>query len=336
MKVMIWPVNLVFPMIAFLVSMFGTWILIKYLSDKGAIDVPNPRSNHLEAKPLGGGIAIVIGLYPVWIAISYFQGSVNIEIIALAGLGMVLSGVSWLDDLRGLGALLRIIVHTLVVFVALWAAPFSAPLFGGFFPPVIDTVLIGIIWIWFINLFNFMDGIDGLAGVEMLALGVGLFVVANKLQLGEAQMLMSLTIAATGLGFLRWNWYPAKIFMGDVGSIPVGFAIGWLLIETAARGAWAAAIILPLYFLADATLTLAHRFLKREPFWIAHKQHFYQRAVETGLRHDQVVWIIAVANLFLIMLAVVSTRGLSGAAIIGAIAAILLLLFLLVKGGPTE
>src|SRR6202034_2619980 len=96
-------------------------------------------------------------------------------------------------------------------------------------------------------------------------------------------------IAAAALGFLVWNWAPARIFMGDVGSIPLGYALGYLLLEIARRGWWKAALILPLYFLADATLTLLRRLARGERVWQAHREHFYQRAVQRGLGHAAVV-----------------------------------------------
>ena len=106
--------------------------------------------------------------------------------------------------------------------------------------------------------------------------------------------------------------------------------------DDAAAGAWAPALILPLYFLADATWTLARRGLQGRRIWEAHREHFYQRAVDSGLRHDQVTWIIAVANMFLVMLSLVAMRGQPIAALLGAAAAITLLLVLLAKGGPTD
>ena len=149
-------------------------------------------------------------------------------------------------------------------------------------------------------------------------------------------MILSLCLGAAALGFLRWNWHPAKIFLGDVGSIPLGYLLGWMLLQLAASGSWAPAIILPLYFFSDATLTLLRRMMQGKKFWHGHREHFYQLAVSSGLRHDQVSWIVCVANLFLIMLALIAARGLHAAAILGAVGAVGMLLFLLVKGGPTD
>ncbi|MDD9878823.1 MAG: glycosyltransferase family 4 protein, partial [Magnetovibrio sp.] len=327
---------LIFPLAVFLAVMFGSRTLIRRLSERAILDHPNDRSSHTAPTPRGAGIAVVGALLPAWALIGAVTGQLTEPLFLVAGMALVLAVVSWIDDLRGLSPLVRIGVQAAAIAAVMTLAPPTAPVFGGLLPPALDHLAAGLIWLWFVNLYNFMDGIDGLAGVETLAIGVGAFVVARKLGLGGAQMALALTLAAAALGFLRWNWHPAKIFLGDVGSIPLGFLTGWLLLNLAAAGAWAPALILPLYFLADATWTLARRGLQGRRIWEAHREHFYQRAVDSGLRHDQVTWIIAVANMFLVMLSLVAMRGQPIAALLGAAAAITLLLVLLAKGGPTD
>ena len=331
-----WPFNLIFPLLAFLLSMFGTRYLITYLSSHNVLDCPNRRSSHIQPTPRGGGLAVIGSLIPIWLIMGIIEGEPGASIITIAGITLILAGVSLYDDLRGLSASLRFGMHLFAVSLAIYFVPFSGPIFGGIFPPIVDLVLAGILWVWFINLFNFMDGIDGIASVEAIAISIGIFIIVRKLGFGEQPMLLSLSVGAAVLGFLRWNWHPAKIFLGDVGSIPLGFILGWMLLALAANGAWVPALILPLYFVADATLTLFQRIIGREKFWEAHREHFYQRAVVSGLKHDQVVWVISIANLFLIMLAIVAARGLSQAALLAACATVGLLLFLMVKGGPTN
>jgi len=331
-----WPASLIIPFLVFLVAMTGTRLLIRQLSRREILDRPNERSSHSRPTPRGGGLAVVGALLLAWVVLGFLSGDAGRPLLVVAGIGLILAGISWADDLNGLTPLVRLAAQTVAVAGALILAPLPGPVFGGLLPPVVDVLAAGVLWVWFINLFNFMDGIDGLAGVETLAIGAGVFVIARKLGFGEIPMLLGLTVAAAALGFLRWNWRPAKIFLGDVGSIPLGFLLGWLLLGLAASGAWAPAIILPLYFLADATWTLIRRALKGERIWEAHRQHFYQRAVASGLRHDQVSGIIAVANTFLVVLAVVAARGQESAAVLGAFGAVGLLLFLLAKGGPTD
>lgn len=121
--------------------------------------------------------------------------------------------------------------------------------------------------------------------------------------LGTALPLYGLSAAAAALGFLRWNWHPARVFLGDVGSVPLGYLLGWLLLELACRGAWAPALILPLYFLADGGLTLLGRIARGKQFWRAHREHFYQRATQGGLGHGHAVASVIALDLVLIGLA---------------------------------
>ena len=116
---------------------------------------------------------------------------------------------------------------------------------------------------------------------------------------------------AAGLGFLVWNWHPARIFLGDVGSVPLGYLIGWLLLLAAAKGYWAPALILPLYYLADASLTLARRVLRRAAFWEAHREHFYQRALARDGNHAAVARMVFWGDAVLVLLAL---RGVGAAA----------------------
>ena len=147
---------------------------------------------------------------------------------------------------------------------------------------------IGLGWVWFINLFNFMDGIDGISGVECLGIGLGVAVIAALDGVPSGHGSLGICLAAAAAGFLIWNWHPAKVFMGDVGSVPLGFLIGWLLLDMAAAGAWAPAVILPAYYLADATITLLRRLLRGAAPWQAHRDHFYQQATQAGRSHARV------------------------------------------------
>jgi UDP-N-acetylmuramyl pentapeptide phosphotransferase/UDP-N-acetylglucosamine-1-phosphate transferase len=184
-------------------------------------------------------------------------------------------------------------------------------------------------WLWFLNLFNFMDGIDGIAGGETAALGVGAASVAWLAALAPSVALYGLTAAAAALGFLWWNWHPARIFLGDVGSVPLGYLLAWLLLDLASHGAWAAALILPLYYVADASLTLLVRLLRGERVWRAHREHFYQRAAQGGLSHAQVVGAILLADAALVALALWSTAVPAALPLLlSALAVALLLAFL--------
>ena len=173
-------------------------------------------------------------------------------------------------------------------------------------PAWLDRLLTGVCWLWFINLYNFMDGIDGITGTETVCVALGYtLIAATTVSTGMATSL-ALILAGSALGFLVWNWHPARIILGDVGSIPLGFLLGWLLLDLALRGHLAAAAILPMYHVADATLTLVRRFLTVSEPWKPHRQHFYQRAVLGALRPPEVVLRIAALNVLLMALAVLS------------------------------
>jgi UDP-N-acetylmuramyl pentapeptide phosphotransferase/UDP-N-acetylglucosamine-1-phosphate transferase len=195
---------------------------------------------------------------------------------------------------------IRLAVQIFAVTYVLQATPASVVYFGGFLPPVWDLLFAGILWLWFINLFNFMDGIDGIAGVETISIGCGISGVVLLAGLSPALGWLSLIFISATIGFLWWNWHPAKIFLGDVGSIPLGFIFGWLLLMLAAEGQWPAAVILSLYYLTDATLTLLSRALRGQKIWQAHKKHFYQRAVQRGLSHAHVSTVVLIGNAGLI------------------------------------
>ena len=315
-------------------SWIATRIVLGLLERRAILDRPNERSSHTRPTPRGGGIALTAVLLLANGALALLIPSDRLELCILLGGMAVLALVSWLDDLMNLSAALRFSIHILVVAAALVLLPTHALIFQGLLPPLLDRILAGLLWLWFINLYNFMDGIDGITGVETISIGLGLFALS---QLAPAfphlEGWFGLIVAAAAFGFLLWNWHPARIFLGDVGSVPLGFLLGGLLLGTAAAGQWAAALILPLYYLADATLTLLRRAARGEKVWRAHREHFYQRPVLRGLPHDKIVQPIAAANLLLIALALAAAGGAVLPALVGAALVVALLLAWLARAG---
>ncbi len=306
-----------------------TWVILKALRRRRILDHPNERSSHQNPTPRGGGIAIVAVVLAAAALIALLAKPAPAGLWpVLAGAGL-LAGISWLDDLKGMSALPRLAAQIAAVALGLAFVPAENLVFQDLLPELPDRLLAGLVWIWFINLFNFMDGIDGIAGVEAACIGAGLFVVLQGLGSHAELGLIALATAGAALGFLWWNWQPARIFLGDVGSVPLGYLLGWLLLSAAAGGAWAPALILPLYYLADASLTLARRLLRGERIWAAHRQHAYQRAVQAGMSHAQTVRIIAAGNVALIGLAVVAGGGWPIAALGASVFVVLLVLFAL-------
>jgi UDP-N-acetylmuramyl pentapeptide phosphotransferase/UDP-N-acetylglucosamine-1-phosphate transferase len=272
----------------------------------GRLEPPSERGMHRVPVPTGAGAAIVAAALVLWPA---WQGPAAGAGWLLPGALAGLAAVSWIDDRRGLSPALRLVAHAAAVALLLASLGPEQRLLPAL-PLAVERVGLGLAWLWFVNLFNFMDGIDGIAGAEAVAVAAGYVLVVAVAGAGAGDPLerLALIVAAAAAGYLFWNWHPARVFMGDTGSIALGFVLGWLMIDLGLRGLWAAAVILPLYFVADATLTLARRILRGEKPWQAHRQHAYQRAVLGGARPSAVVLRTAVANAALVGLALASIR----------------------------
>jgi len=267
------------------------------------LDKPNERSMHRVPVPVGAGLAIVATALVLW-PLSLAAGETPVLLLGcLAGL----AALSWLDDRRPLSPVLRLGAQALAVVLCLALLPPQARVVSAL-PLPLERLALGLGWLWFINLFNFMDGIDGLAGSEAVAIALGYLLLLTYLGIDEPLARLALIIAAASAGYLLWNWHPAKVFMGDAGSIPLGFLLGWLMIDLATKGYWPAAVILPLYFALDATITLIRRWLAGNKPWQAHREHFYQRAVLGGATPSGVVCRVGAANLALLLLALASVR----------------------------
>jgi UDP-N-acetylmuramyl pentapeptide phosphotransferase/UDP-N-acetylglucosamine-1-phosphate transferase len=317
--------------VAFLIVAPASWAapaIVLRLLRRGAIhDQPNERSSHVRPTPRGGGLAIMAIALPAWAVVALAGYTDRRPLVAAAAAG-ILAAISWLDDRYGLSPGARLAAQALCVAVGLAALPGAGTVFQGLLPPWLDLLLCGIALLWFVNLFNFMDGIDGIAGSEAACVGGGIALLAalHPGEIGLGAGLLGLTVAAASLGFLLWNWQPAKLFMGDVGSVPLGYLLGWLLLALAAAGFWAPALILPLYFLADASWTLLHRLWRGDKIWRAHREHFYQRAVRAGRSHAAVVCRVVAADLVLVALAAWAAAGPVVPALVLAAAAVGLLL----------
>jgi UDP-N-acetylmuramyl pentapeptide phosphotransferase/UDP-N-acetylglucosamine-1-phosphate transferase len=292
-----------------LIAYFGTGALIPLLRRRAVLDRPNERSLHQIPVPRGGGIAVVAAILLAWAALIGLGLLPRASMPVLVG-AVLLAAVSWIDDLRGLPAAVRLAAQIVAIGLVLRTGMPAGAVFQGWLPSALDSVATALVWVWFINLFNFMDGIDGLAGSETAAIGLGLLLFAAA-GVGQDPGLAALgaAIGAAAIGFLVWNWAPARIFLGDVGSVPVGYLLGFLLLDQAARGRWMIALILPLYFLADATITLSRRLARGERVWQAHREHFYQRAAQRGHSHAAIVRRVIATNIVLIACGWVAENG---------------------------
>jgi UDP-N-acetylmuramyl pentapeptide phosphotransferase/UDP-N-acetylglucosamine-1-phosphate transferase len=322
----------------------GTHFVLGELRRRAILDHPNERSSHAIPTPRGGGISVVavLTLGVFWIGYATGQ-SVAYSALAFAIMGLAL--VSWIDDVRGLSVLPRLAAQFLATgLLSIVTFGSTELVFQGLVPLPLDRILAIIGWVWFINLFNFMDGIDGITGVESVSIALGLSAVAFAVlpdsfaPANAERVLLAAILAGAALGFLIWNWPPAKLFLGDVGSVPLGLAFGWILLKAAAGGAWMAALILPLFYLLDTTITLARRALRREPIWVAHRSHYYQRAADRFGGHAPVIWRVVLVNLGLIVLACLAEAGWRWPALLGAVTSVvgLLAVFAVAKRGAND
>jgi UDP-N-acetylmuramyl pentapeptide phosphotransferase/UDP-N-acetylglucosamine-1-phosphate transferase len=250
------------------------WLALVWLLRYGRLpmDHPNERSLHATPTPRIGGLGIMAG---VGMASAWLADATLLPIILAA---FALAMVSVLDDVRGLPVALRFLAH----FVAAVACLLALGLDGWVLLPATLAV------VWMTNLYNFMDGSDGLAG-GMAAIGFGALALAAWLGGAPSLAMFCASIAAAALAFLRFNFPPARVFMGDAGSIPLGFLAAALGIDGAAHGVWPWLFPLLVFspFIVDASVTLARRALRGEKIWRAHRSHYYQRVVLLGATHRQ-------------------------------------------------
>jgi UDP-N-acetylmuramyl pentapeptide phosphotransferase/UDP-N-acetylglucosamine-1-phosphate transferase len=323
----------------------GTWIVLRILIRRGIYDRPNERSSHSQPKPRGGGLAVLAVLLLSWGVVFAVYPERPPGFFVVVAATLCLAAISWLDDIRSRPVALRLIVQFAAVGFGIAATAMDSQgflVFQGVLPVWLDHLIKGLAWVWFINLFNFMDGVDGITGVETFCIGLGLALVAlltQSLQEGPAgasavtSVVTSvlpaypLMLAACAAGFLVWNWAPSKIFLGDVGSVTLGYLIGWLLLITAAQGNWPAALLLPLYYLADATLTLGRRALRGEKIWRGHREHFYQKALLRGAGHAWVSANLLLHNAVLVLLALAAATVAVWIALLGGVLVVAALLW---------
>lgn len=275
---------------------FGLTFLIKqYAIRKRIVAIPNDRSLHVVPVPKGGGLAIVLTWY-VGITIMFFLGVVERSLYFALLCGILLAVVSLIDDIKGLKPLYRLIIHFLTALAAFYFLNGLRPLIlpgihVNYNYIVYPLAIVGIVW--FINLFNFMDGVDGFASTEAIIICAVLFMMSWNL--------ISLLFISCVLGFLFWNWPKAKIFMGDVGSTQLGFILVVLGIyfHNTLEFSILNWIMLASPFWFDATLTLFRRWRNGEKLSEGHCKHAYQRIVKAGFSHEKV-------NLFLILINIVN------------------------------
>jgi UDP-N-acetylmuramyl pentapeptide phosphotransferase/UDP-N-acetylglucosamine-1-phosphate transferase len=280
---------------------------IRPLLLKHVLAKPNARSSHRIPTPQGAGIAVILATFAsTWLFNSDpadLYSNLPLEVFAAS---LFIAGVGFADDLKPIPILPRLFFQALAISAVLAALPAEAKIIPAL-PFWLERGLLLLAGLWFVNLVNFMDGLDWMTVAEVVPVTAAL----AMLGLHGGVILPATAVAAAALcgaliGFAPFNHPVASIFLGDVGSLPIGLLLGWFLLQVAAFGHWAAALLLPLYYLADATVTLLWRMARGEPFWIAHRSHFYQRATDNGFSVLEVVGTVSVLNLALGALAFAS------------------------------
>jgi len=286
-----------------------------------ALAKPNARSSHHTPTPQGGGIAViaavtvVVGVAFGFRVLDAAPGSPLTAIIIAAAL---MSGIGAAGDLRDArnpalhqpdrGALPvgpRLLLQAVVVAGVIYALPADLRIVP-LLPFWLERALLLLGGLWFVNLINFMDGLDWMTAAEVIPLTASLVVLGTAHALPPDATMVALALGGAVLGFAYFNRPVARLFLGDAGSLPIGLLLGWLLLRLAAGGHLVAAIVLPLYSLADATITLLRRLSKAEPIWQAHRMHFYQIATERGFTVIEVVARVFLLNICLGALAVMT------------------------------
>jgi UDP-N-acetylmuramyl pentapeptide phosphotransferase/UDP-N-acetylglucosamine-1-phosphate transferase len=306
--------------LAALLSSFVTWA-IRPLMLRLALAKPNARSSHRIPTPQGAGIAVISATLAAAAAAITFAAVPDIKIpVAVFAATLFIAAVGFADDVHSIPVLPRLVLQGLAVAAVLFAAPDDLRVVPAC-PLWIERALTLVAGLWFVNLVNFMDGLDLMTVAEAVPVTAAVALLGWLGDAPASAMIVAAALCGALVGFAPFNRPVARIFLGDVGSLPIGLLLGWCLLQLAWHQQLAAALLLPLYYLADATVTLLRRMARREPFWAAHRSHFYQRATDNNFTVLRVVGEVFALNLGLAVLAIVSIEAHSVAVDIAALLA---------------
>jgi len=284
----------------------GLIMLLRPWLRRYALARPNARSSHSTPTPQGGGMAVVaatvLAAMTAMLAIPVLSAQAESGLARVVAATALLAVTGAIDDIRGLAPAPRLLLQLVAVLLTVSALPADMRVLPSM-PFSLERILIVVAGLWFVNLVNFMDGVDWMTAAEVVPMTAGLCLLGAAGALSPIDIVLALALLGAMLGFAPFNRPVAKLFLGDVGSLPIGLLLGWLLVEVAGGGHLAAALLLPLYYLADATITLGRRLVRREKVWLAHRTHFYQCAIDRGLTVHAVVTRVFAANAALVALA---------------------------------
>ena len=281
-------------------------VLMRPLFARYALARPNARSSHKAPTPQGGGVAVVLGGFIALVAVALLGQAQGLAALAPLGAAVaLLMGLGVVDDIRSLPALPRLALQAIAVITVVASMPAELRALP-IVPLLVERSVEAFALLWFVNLVNFMDGIDWITVAETVPVAAGVYILSLFGAVSQVPALVALALLGAVLGFAPFNRPVAKLFLGDGGSLPIGLVMGWLLLQLAGNGHLAAALLLPLYYVADATITLARRWARGERIMEAHRSHFYQIATARGFSVMDVVKRVFAANLMLVWLAVVT------------------------------
>lgn len=320
----LWVVIAAAVLCAVLIVLLQPWL------KRYALARPNRRSSHREPTPQGGGIAVMAAAIVVITAAIVLAPSggdpARLAVVLAAAAGLAIVGVT--DDIYALEVIPRLLLQAIAVGVVIAALPPELRIFHVM-PWWIERALLLLSGLWFVNLVNFMDGIDWMTVAETVPVSAGLVLAGLMGALPSDATVAALALGGAMLGFAPFNRPVAKLFLGDVGSLPIGLLLGWLLVLLAGGGHIAAALLLPLYYLADATVTMLRRLVKGEQVLRAHRSHFYQRAMDAGFPVYGIIARVFAVNAALLALAMLTLWRpvmwlhigalIAGAALVGAL-----------------
>ena len=291
-------------------------VALRPLLARYALARPNARSAHVVPTPQGGGIAVLsagLATAAAGAALLEFDDPAWFRLGLLAAGALLMALVGLVDDLRPLPPWPRLALQMVAMTVAVAALPVGARVLPPL-PWAVERFLLVLGGAWFVNLTNFMDGMDWMTVVEIVPMTAAMALFWHWGMVSDPAGLLALALCGGLIGFAPFNKPVARLFLGDVGSLPVGLLIAYCLFDLAVHGGLAAAILLPLYYIADSGITLVWRLCRGDRVWEAHRQHFYQVAVARGFAVRAVLARVLAANLILAVLASASlSRG--GAAI---------------------
>ncbi len=279
-----------------------TWALLPWLL-RHTLAKPNARSSHRVPTPQGAGIAVIGATLVVTCALVARADAVNLNIVAaIFAASLFMAIVGFADDVKSIPVLPRLILQAVAVGTIVLTAPGELRIVPAC-PLWIERGLLLLAGLWFVNLVNFMDGLDWMTVAEVVPITAAMVLLGWFGEFPRSATIVAAALCGAMVGFAPFNRPVAKVFLGDVGSLPIGLLLGWCLLQLAYNQQIVAALLLPLYYLSDATVTLLRRLKRGERFWTAHRSHFYQRATENGLTVLRVVSEVFALNVTLAVLA---------------------------------